>query len=60
MESGSSTGEGAAGGRGSDGAGMGMGTLGFSVEEVGRGGRESTVDVRSGTSPTSFRMVCGF
>ena len=53
MESGSSTGEGGVRGRGSDGTGIGMGMLGFSVEEVGRGGRESTVDVRPGTGRTT-------
>ncbi len=38
-----------------------MGRFGFSVADVGRGGRESTVDVSPGTRrTTSFWMVCGF
>ena len=36
------------GSRGSGGSGMAMGRLGFSVAEVGRGGRERTVDVSLG------------
>ena len=45
----------------SGGRGMAMGRLGFSVAEVGRGGRESTVDVSPGTRrTTSFWMFCGF
>jgi len=40
---------------------MVMGRFGFSVADVGRGGRESTVDVSPGTRrTTSFWMVCGF
>ena len=61
MEEGSSTGGDSFDGRGFGGAGTSMGTLEFSVEEVGRGGRESTVDVRPGTRrTTSFWMDCGF
>jgi hypothetical protein len=45
-------------GGGSSGAGTEIGTLAFSVVEVGRGGRERTVDVRPGTRrTTSFCMV---
>ena len=48
-------------GGGSGGSGMAMGRLEFSVAEVGRGGRESTVDVSPGTSrTTSFWMLCEF
>jgi hypothetical protein len=40
---------------------MAMGRLGFSVAEVGRGGRERTVDVSPGTRrTTSFWMLWGF
>jgi len=57
VEEGSSIGEGGVDGGGSGGAGMAMGTLAFSVVEVGRGGRERTVDVSPGTRrTTSFWM----
>ena len=43
---------------GSGGSGMGMGKWGFSVAEVGRGGRERRVDVKPGTRrTTSFCML---
>jgi hypothetical protein len=49
------------GGGGLGGRGMVMGRFGFSVADVGRGGRESTVDVSPGTRrTTSFWMLCGF
>ena len=49
------------GGSGPGGRGMVMGRFGFSVADVGRGGRESTVDVSPGTRrTTSFWMLCGF
>jgi hypothetical protein len=49
------------GGNGSGGSGMGIGRLGFSVEEVRRGGRERTVGVTPGTRrTTSFCMRWGF
>lgn len=48
--------DGVDGGR-SGGAGMAMGMLAFSVVEVGRGGRERTVEVSPGTRrTTSFCM----
>jgi hypothetical protein len=48
-------------GGGSCGSGMGMGRLGFSVAEVGGGGKERTVDVKPGTrSTTSFCMLWVF
>ena len=38
-----------------------MGRLGFSVAEVGRGGRERMVDVKPGMRrTTSFCMLCVF
>jgi hypothetical protein len=61
MEAGRSGGEDEVGSGGSGGRGMEMGTLRFSMAEVGRGGRESTVDVIPGTRrTTSFWMLCGF
>jgi hypothetical protein len=46
---------------GPGGRGIAMGRLGFSVAEVGRGGRERTVDVSPGTRrTTSFWMLRGF
>jgi hypothetical protein len=49
------------GGGGSGRWGMAMGRLEFSMAEVGRGGRESTVDVSPGTRrTTSFWTLCGF
>jgi hypothetical protein len=61
MDEGRSGGEDGVGGGGSGGRGMVMGRLGFSVAEVGRGGRESTVDVSPGTRrTTSFWMLSGF
>jgi hypothetical protein len=60
-EGGRSGGEDGVGGGGSAGSGMAMGRLEFSVAEVGRGGRESTVEVSPGTSrTTSFWMLCEF
>ena len=48
-------------GAGSDGSGMGIGRLGFEVAEVGRGGRDRTVDVKPGMRrTTSFCMLCVF
>jgi hypothetical protein len=61
MEDGSSIGGDGLGGSGFGRGGMAMGTLAFSVEEVGRGGRERVVNVRPGTRrTTSFWMDCGF
>lgn len=49
------------GGGGLGGRGMVMGRLGFSVADVGSGGRDNTVDVSPGTRrTTSFWMLCGF
>ena len=60
MEEGRSGGDDGVGGGGPGGRGMAIGTLGFSVAEVGRGGRESTVEVSPGTRrTTSFWMLCG-
>ena len=59
MEAGKSGGEDGAGGGGSGGRGMEMGTLRFSMAEVGRGGREDTVDVTGTRRTTRFRMLCG-
>jgi hypothetical protein len=61
MEEGRSGGEDGVGGGESGGRGMAMGMFGFSVAEVGSGGRESTVDVSPGTRrTTSFSMLFGF
>lgn len=61
IEEGSSGGADGVNSGGSGGRGMGMGTLGFSVAEVGSGGRERTVDVSPGTRrTTSFWMLFGF
>ena len=53
MDAGRSGGEDGVGGGGSCGRGMDMGTLRFSMADVGRGGRESTVDVIPGTRRTT-------
>ena len=53
MDAGRSGGEDGVGGGGSGGRGMEMGTLRFSMAEVGRGGRENTVDAIPGTRRTT-------
>jgi hypothetical protein len=60
MEEGRSGSEGREDVTGSGGRGMAIGRLGFSIVEVGRGVRESTVDVSPGMRTTSFWMFCGF
>jgi len=53
VEEDGSIGENGVDGGGSGEAGIAMGTLAFSVVEVGRGGRERTVDVSPGTRRTT-------